>query len=135
MCVLRTTVFLSCLISSSADTDYIKHLYPMMLEIQKRVTFNQTRGIFGFNPSDNIGKIAFPACQAAPSFAEAFPGIFGTSEGVKTTKCLIPQVKSSRIRDFEFRMWGLNYGCSDLREMYTFVFASCCVPLSFLFLF
>lgn len=74
-----------------ANTDYIKYLYPTMLEIQKRVTFNQTRGIFGFNLSDNIGKIAFPSCQAAPSFAEAFPGIFGTSEAVKTTKCLIPQ--------------------------------------------
>lgn len=74
-----------------ANTDYIKYLYPTMLEIQKRVTFNQTRGIFGFNGSDNIGKIAFPACQAAPSFAEAFPFIFGNSPAVKTIKCLIPQ--------------------------------------------
>lgn len=74
-----------------SNTEYIKQLYPTMLEIQKRVTFNQTRGIFGFSTSDNIGKISFPACQAAPSFAQAFPGIFGTSPAVKTTKCLIPQ--------------------------------------------
>ncbi|KAL8424796.1 hypothetical protein Efla_001010 [Eimeria flavescens] len=74
-----------------ANTDYIKELYPVMLEIQKRVTFNQTRGIFGFSGSDNIGKIAFPACQAAPSFAEAFPAIFGTSPAVKSVRCLIPQ--------------------------------------------
>ncbi|KAL8428373.1 hypothetical protein ACSSS7_007273 [Eimeria intestinalis] len=74
-----------------ANTDYVKHLYPVMLEIQKRVTFNQTRGIFGFTGTDNIGKISFPACQAAPSFAEAFPYIFGTSPEVKQIKCLIPQ--------------------------------------------
>ncbi|KAL8443788.1 hypothetical protein Emag_005812 [Eimeria magna] len=74
-----------------ANTDYVKHLYPVMLEIQKRVTFNQTRGIFGFTGTDNIGKISFPACQAAPSFAEAFPFIFGTSPEVKAIKCLIPQ--------------------------------------------
>ncbi|KAL8275883.1 hypothetical protein Esti_000219 [Eimeria stiedai] len=74
-----------------ANTDYVKHLYPVMLEIQKRVTFNQTRGIFGFTGTDNIGKVSFPACQAAPSFAEAFPYIFGTSPEVKSIKCLIPQ--------------------------------------------
>ncbi|XP_026193408.1 tryptophan--tRNA ligase, cytoplasmic [Cyclospora cayetanensis] len=74
-----------------ANTDYIKYLYPTMLEIQKRVTFNQTRGIFGFSGSDNIGKVAFPACQAAPSFASAFPSLFGTGPNARTVKCLIPQ--------------------------------------------
>ena len=56
-----------------SDLDYIGHMYPTILEIQKRVTYNQSRGIFGFTESDSIGKQAFPAVQAAPSFSRAFP--------------------------------------------------------------
>ena len=41
------------------------------------VTFNQIRGIFGLTPEDNIGKISFPAIQAAPSFPSSFPHMFG----------------------------------------------------------
>jgi tryptophanyl-tRNA synthetase len=37
--------------------------------IQKHVTYSQARGIFGFTGDANIGKSAFPAVQAAPSFA------------------------------------------------------------------
>jgi tryptophanyl-tRNA synthetase len=48
---------------------------------------NQVRGIFGLTPEDNIGKIAFPAVQAAPSFPGCFPHIFGDRKDVK---CLIP---------------------------------------------
>lgn len=36
---------------------------------------------------DNIGKIAFPAVQAAPSFPDTFPHMFGTRKDVR---CLIP---------------------------------------------
>ena len=51
--------------------------YENMLQIMKHVTFNQVKGIFGFNESTNIGKIMFPAIQAAPSFSSSFPFIFG----------------------------------------------------------
>lgn len=51
------------------------------------VTFNQVKGIFGFGDSDNIGKISFPAIQAAPSFSTSFPLIFN---GKKDVPCLIP---------------------------------------------
>jgi hypothetical protein len=51
------------------------------------VTMNQVRGIFGLTPEDNIGKIAFPAVQAAPSFPGCFPHIFGERRDVR---CLIP---------------------------------------------
>ena len=61
--------------------------YRHVLRIQKCVTFNQARGIFGFSDSDNIGKIAFPAVQAAPSFPTAFPKIFGENKDIC---CLIP---------------------------------------------
>ncbi|CAI9740566.1 tryptophan--tRNA ligase, cytoplasmic-like [Octopus vulgaris] len=60
--------------------------YRTVVNIQKLVTFNQVKGIFGFNDSDCIGKIAFPAVQAAPSFSCAFPKIFNK----KSIPCLIP---------------------------------------------
>ena len=53
----------------------------------KHVTFNQVKGIFGFNESTNIGKIMFPAIQAAPSFSSSFPFIFGNRKDIT---CLIP---------------------------------------------
>lgn len=61
--------------------------YENMVDIMKHVTFNQVRGIFGFDGSTNIGKIMFPAIQAAPSFSSSFPEIFGAKKDVH---CLIP---------------------------------------------
>lgn len=60
--------------------------YQNMIRIQKCVTFNQVKGIFGFGDSDPIGKIAFPAVQATPSFSSTFPFIFGD----KKVQCLVP---------------------------------------------
>ncbi|KER22911.1 tryptophan--tRNA ligase [Opisthorchis viverrini] len=64
--------------------------YRTVCQIQRLVTFNQVRGIFGFNESDCIGKIAFPAIQAAPSFARSFPSIFGSVANQAEIGCLIP---------------------------------------------
>lgn len=61
--------------------------YQNVVKIQKCVTYNQVKGIFGFDDSCPIGKIAFPAIQAAPSFSSSFPFIFGEN---KTVPCLIP---------------------------------------------
>ena len=58
-----------------------------MLRIQKCVTVNQAKGIFGFVDSDCIGKIGFPAVQAAPAFSTTFPHIFGDRKDIG---CLIP---------------------------------------------
>lgn len=55
------------------DTDYIGSMYPNICKIEKAVTYNQARAIFGFNESSNIGKSSFPAIQAAPSFGTSFP--------------------------------------------------------------
>eukprot|EP00904_Undaria_pinnatifida_P013005 jgi/Undpi1/8835/HiC_scaffold_25.g11297.m1 len=70
-----------------SDLDYIQHMYPVVLKIQKLVTYNQVRGIFGFTESHNIGCQAFPAVQAAPSFSSAFPVPLG---GTPDRPCLIP---------------------------------------------
>uniref|UniRef100_A0A1I8MP81 Tryptophan--tRNA ligase, cytoplasmic n=1 Tax=Musca domestica TaxID=7370 RepID=A0A1I8MP81_MUSDO len=60
--------------------------YQNIIRMQKCVTFNQVKGIFGFGDSDIIGKIGFPAVQAAPALSSTFPFIFGN----KKTHCLIP---------------------------------------------
>ncbi|KAL4491409.1 hypothetical protein ABPG72_008065 [Tetrahymena utriculariae] len=69
------------------NTDYVGHMYPNICKIQKAVTYNQLKGIFGVTPSDNCGKFAFPAVQAAPAISTSFPHIFGD----KNVFCLIPQ--------------------------------------------
>lgn len=71
------------------DCKYISVMYPLVLAIQRCVTANQVRGIFGFTHSDSIGRFAFPAVQAAPSFPDCFPHLFG--RGNKDVMCLIPQ--------------------------------------------
>nr|XP_054758087.1 tryptophan--tRNA ligase, cytoplasmic-like [Lytechinus pictus] len=73
-----------------SDMNYIAscpEFYRNMLKVQKCVTYNQVKGIFGFGDSDCIGKISFPAIQASPSFSNSFPAIFGTKKDIP---CLIP---------------------------------------------
>ncbi|CAB3360568.1 Hypothetical predicted protein [Cloeon dipterum] len=72
-----------------SDLDFIGKcpaFYQNMVRIQKCVTFNQVKGIFGFGDSDVIGKISFPSIQASPSFSTSFPFIFGNAK----LPCLIP---------------------------------------------
>lgn len=71
-----------------SDLDYIGHMYPNICKIRKKVTFNQARGVFGFDNHTNIGCIGFPAVQAAPSFSSSFPTALS---GAKNMLCLIPQ--------------------------------------------
>lgn len=73
-----------------ADTDYMgtsPAFYRTVIKIQRCVTFNQARAIFGFTDLDCIGKIAFPAVQAATSFSSAFPQIFNNRTDIP---CIIP---------------------------------------------
>jgi tryptophanyl-tRNA synthetase len=73
-----------------SDLDYMSscpNFYRNVLRIQKCVTVNQAKGIFGFVDTDCIGKIGFPAVQAAPAFSTSFPSIFAES---KEIGCLIP---------------------------------------------
>ncbi|ELK01210.1 Tryptophanyl-tRNA synthetase, cytoplasmic [Pteropus alecto] len=73
-----------------SDLEYMgasPSFYKNVVKIQKHVTFNQAKGIFGFTDSDCIGKISFPAIQAAPSFSNSFPQIFQDKTDVQ---CLIP---------------------------------------------
>ena len=54
----------------------------------------QSRGIFGFTGDANIGKISFPAVQAAPSFSSTFPIPL---HGAPDMWCLIPQVSHASV--------------------------------------
>jgi len=70
-----------------SDLEYIQYLYPTVLEIEKKVTAKKVCKIFGFDQSQNIGMYSFPAIQAAPSFSNCFPMIFGKDSN---HHCLIP---------------------------------------------
>jgi len=50
------------------DTEYIRTLYPIALEVAKRVTFSAARAVFGFETSTNIGMVFFTSMQSAPAF-------------------------------------------------------------------
>ncbi|QLH75201.1 MAG: tryptophan--tRNA ligase [Methanomassiliicoccales archaeon] len=52
------------------DTECIKTLYPMALEVAKRVTFSTARAVFGFENDNNLGEIFYTSVQAAPCFME-----------------------------------------------------------------
>ncbi|KAK1444979.1 tryptophanyl-tRNA synthetase [Babesia gibsoni] len=70
------------------NTDYISDLYGTSLKMQKKTTFNQVKGIFGFTTSTNIGEIAYPAIEGAAAFCQSYPKLFG---GRSDMLCLIPQ--------------------------------------------
>lgn len=61
--------------------------YHNVVRISRQITFNQAKGTFGFNDSDNVGKIHFVSIQASPSFSNSFPKMFGTKGDIP---CLIP---------------------------------------------
>jgi tryptophanyl-tRNA synthetase len=51
------------------------------------MTINQVKGALGVTDSSNCGQVAYAAIQAAPSFSNSFPFIFGSRTNVP---CLIP---------------------------------------------
>lgn len=70
-----------------SDVEYIQHLYPNTLRVQKHTTLNQIKGLFGFDDSQNVGKFAYPPIQAVPAFSNTFPHLFGKRKDIP---CLIP---------------------------------------------
>lgn len=94
-----------------SDLDYIGHMYRNILLIQKAVTFSQVRGIFGFTNDANIGKLAFPAVQAAPSFSSSFEIPL---KGAKNMLCLIPQAIDQVRVDVCYGVCVLGGACGAL---------------------
>jgi tryptophanyl-tRNA synthetase len=50
------------------NTKHINYLYPLSIEIAKRITFSTAKAVFGFSGSSNIGMVGFPPIQSAPCF-------------------------------------------------------------------
>ncbi|KFK33947.1 hypothetical protein AALP_AA5G082500 [Arabis alpina] len=61
--------------------------YQNMVQVGNYVTLNQAMSTFGFSGTDHVGKLSFPAVQAAPSFPSSFPHLFS---GMDNLRCLIP---------------------------------------------
>ncbi|TPX66076.1 tryptophan---tRNA ligase [Spizellomyces sp. 'palustris'] len=61
--------------------------YQNVVRIAKCITTSVSKATFGFNDSDNVGKVHFVSVQAAPSFSNSFPQIFGPKGDIP---CLIP---------------------------------------------
>ncbi|KAF7985015.1 hypothetical protein HWV62_10012 [Athelia sp. TMB] len=71
-----------------SDYDFLGGaFYRNVSRISRQISYNQVKATFGFNDSDNIGKVHFAAIQAAPSFSNSFPNIFGETSNIP---CLIP---------------------------------------------
>ena len=71
-----------------SDLDYVGGaFYHNIVRIARYITTNQSKGTFGFTDTDSVGKMHFVAIQAAPSFSNSFPQIYGTRSDVP---CLIP---------------------------------------------
>lgn len=69
------------------NTKYLGTMFEVVLRIQKMLLVNQANNIFGFDETCNVGKLAYPCSQIAPSFSVAFPHLFG---GRTDVPCLIP---------------------------------------------
>ncbi|KAF9315462.1 tryptophan--tRNA ligase, partial [Linnemannia elongata] len=61
--------------------------YHNVVRISRCITYSQSKSTFGFIDSDNVGKSHFVSIQAAPSFSNTFPAIFGDRSDIP---CLIP---------------------------------------------
>ncbi|KAI9317246.1 hypothetical protein BX666DRAFT_1858040 [Dichotomocladium elegans] len=71
-----------------SDLDFVGGaFYQNVIRISRCITANQSKATFGFKDTDCIGKLHFVAVQAAPSFSNSFPQIFGTKKDIP---CLIP---------------------------------------------
>ncbi|PWZ03659.1 putative tryptophan--tRNA ligase [Testicularia cyperi] len=71
-----------------SNLDYVGGaFYANVVRISRMITINQSKGTFGFTDSDSVGKAHFVSIQAAPSFSNSFPQIFGEKHDVP---CLIP---------------------------------------------
>ncbi|ORY03429.1 tryptophanyl-tRNA synthetase [Basidiobolus meristosporus CBS 931.73] len=61
--------------------------YMNVVKISRSITASTSKAAFGFTDSDCIGKLHFVSIQAAPSFSNSFPQIFGSKHDIP---CLIP---------------------------------------------
>src|SRR3990172_7351780 len=76
------------------DTEYIHRLYPIAVEVAKRITFSTTQAVFGFENSNNLGEIFYTSIQAVPAF---LPSVEAGHEGPVLIPCGVDQDPHFRI--------------------------------------
>lgn len=70
-----------------SNSEYMnRHMYKNAIKMNKCITGNQIRGIFGLNLDNNIGQLSWPIFQSIPAFSNSFNRIFGD----KHVYCLVP---------------------------------------------
>lgn len=65
------------------DSQIIGKLYPIALQVARKITFSTVKAVFGFTASNNIGEIFYTSMQAVPAFLE-------TAIQGRMVPCLIP---------------------------------------------
>jgi len=90
-----------------SDFDYVAGaFYKNVVKISRCITVNQSKATFGFKDTDNIGKLHFVSIQAAASFSNSFPQIFGEKSDIPSLiPCAIDQDPYFRLtRDVAVRL-------------------------------
>jgi tryptophanyl-tRNA synthetase len=54
------------------DSEYVRHVYPLLLRIGKHINWSTAKAVFGFKGDTNVSLIFYPTYQLAPTFF--FPG-------------------------------------------------------------
>ena len=63
------------------------NFYQNVVKVSRQITTTTAKAVFGFQDSDNIGKIQFASIQIATAFPSTYPGILDMPP---KTRCLIP---------------------------------------------
>jgi tryptophanyl-tRNA synthetase len=65
------------------DTRSIQTMYPLAVEVAKRIPYSTVKAVFGFAPSTNIGLVFYTALQTVPCF-------YPSQRAHRSIPCLIP---------------------------------------------
>ncbi|MCI4368558.1 MAG: tryptophan--tRNA ligase [Thermoplasmata archaeon] len=65
------------------DTRSIRAMYPLAVEVAKKIPYSTAKAVFGFPPSTNIGLVFYTALQTVPCFYPSW-------ESGRSVPCLIP---------------------------------------------
>jgi tryptophanyl-tRNA synthetase len=65
------------------DTQSIQTMYPLAVEVAKKIPYSTVKAVFGFRPSMNIGLVFYTALQTVPCF-------YPSQRAGRPVPCLIP---------------------------------------------
>ncbi|KAG8345049.1 putative tRNA synthetases class I (W and Y) [Trypanosoma vivax] len=72
------------------NTTYMGTMYPTVVRLQRTLTLSAAKHTLGLKDSDNVGKAAFPATQAAPCCSDVFPEVLSRRPGDAPLQCIVP---------------------------------------------